>query len=230
MTLETEDVRIPFLPVYEIARKMVNGERVYSTPDGDMYSVTTILSGSEDQTGLMEWREGIGEKRANEIVEAACWRGDKHHLNIENWLKTGVEPEFNFIQTPYWESTRKFLDTVNGNLLIEGAVWHPDGFAGMVDFVGYSTEFGNRPVLFDWKTADRICKPAKIYKYSLQLAAYRAALNHVYGRTHGLQIDFAQLVVAIPCQSPQIEVFDAEALDQLYRHFLGRKERFLTNR
>ena len=214
---------------YEMARTMIDGERAYATPDGPMWSVTTILSGSGDTRAIKEWREGVGEKRANEITEAACWRGNKQHLNIENWMKTGQEPELNLITKPYWDSVRPFLDCITKPLLIEGAVWHPDKYAGTLDCMALTTEFGNSPVLCDWKTADAPRNKQKIYNYSLQLAAYREAANHVYGHM-GFRCDYAQLVIAIPFETPQIETFDAAALDQLYRHFVGRKKMFLSKK
>lgn len=214
---------------YEVARTMVDGERAYATPEGNMYSVTTILSGSGDNRGLLQWREGIGEKRADEIVAAACWRGDKHHLNIEHLLKTGLEPKLNLITETYWKSTRPFLDCITKPLLIEGAVWHPEKYAGTLDCLALTTEFGNYPVLLDWKTADAPRNKQKIYNYSLQLAAYREAANHVY-KNVGLRVDYAQLVIALPSKPPQIETFDADALDQLFRHFIGRKNKFLSRK
>ena len=69
----------------------------------------------------------------------------------------------------------------------------------------------------------------KVYTYSLQLAAYREAVNYVYANT-GLKVDYAQLAIALPNRNPQIETFDGEALDQLFRHFIGRKNRFLSRK
>ena len=110
-------------------------------------------------------------------------------------------------------------------LLLEGAVWHPDGFAGTLDAICYLTEDGDQPTLCDWKTADSPRKPDKIYEYSLQCAAYTAAANYVYGHM-GLNITQAKIVVAIADSAPQIETLDARALEQLYKHFLARLQRF----
>jgi hypothetical protein len=79
--------------------------------------------------------------------------------------------------------------------------------------------------LCDWKTADSPRKPDKIYEYSLQCAAYVAAANYVYGHM-GLNITQAKIVVAIADSAPQIETLDARALEQLYKHFLARLQRF----
>jgi genome maintenance exonuclease 1 len=218
--------RLRFLPRYEPVRgETPEGERTYSTPVGSFHSVTTILSGSRDNSGLELWRESVGTERADFISSLACHRGTKHHEAIERFLIDGSEPGFNFLQTPYWKSTRSFLDTIDAPLLLEGAVWHPDGFAGTLDAICYLTEDGDQPTLCDWKTADSPRKPDKLYEYSLQVAAYTAAANYVYA-AQGLQISRAKIVVAIADAPPQIETLEADALQQLYRHFLARLQRF----
>jgi genome maintenance exonuclease 1 len=225
MTSALADGRLPHLPRYEPVRSHEGDERLYSTPAGSLHSVTTILSGSRDNSSLELWRESVGAERADFISSFACFRGNGHHLNIERWLTDGSEPEYSLATSPYWKSTRRFLDTIDSALLLEGAVWHPDGFAGTLDAICYLTEDGLQPTLCDWKTADSPRKPDKIYEYSLQCAAYAAAANYVYGHM-GLNITQAKIVVAIADSAPQIETLDARALEQLYKHFLARLQRF----
>lgn len=223
MPLLTERLRA--LPRYEPVRAQVNGERTYSTPCGKMPSVTTVLSGSRDNSGLEEWRESIGIERADQIVKIACFRGNAHHNNIERFLTDGKEPSFDFLQTPYWKSSRRFLDRISSTLLLEGAVWHPDGFAGALDCIAYLDTDELQPTLLDWKTADTPRKPIKLYDYSLQCAAYVAAANYVYGHM-GLNITQAMLVIALPDQEPQMVTIPEDALRQYYQHFLARVQRY----
>jgi genome maintenance exonuclease 1 len=217
--------RLRALPRYEPIRSHSGDERLYSTPVGSCPSVTTILSGSRDQSGLEAWREAVGTERADFISSFACFRGNGHHLNIERYLTDGTEPEYSFATAPYWKSSRPFLDTISSPLLLEGAIWHPDGFAGTLDCIAYLSEDGLQPTLLDWKTADSPRKPDKIYEYSLQCAAYTAAANYVYGHL-GLAITQAKIVIAIADSPPQVETLDARALSQLYKHFLARLKRF----
>jgi hypothetical protein len=42
----------------------------------------------------------------------------------------------------------------------------------------------------------------------------------------GLCIGQAKIVVALPDDKPQIETFDAKALEQLFKHFQARLQRF----
>lgn len=219
------DGRLDRLPRFEPIRTHEGDERLYDTPIGRAHSVTTILSGSRDNSGLEAWRESVGPERADFISSFACFRGNQHHLNIERWLTDGTEPEFSFAASPYWKSTRAFLDTIDRPLLLEGAVYHPDGFAGTLDAICYLADDGDQPHLLDWKSADSPRKPAKMYEYSIQCAAYVAAANYVYA-DYGLNITQAKIVVAIADSNPQIETLGKDALEQLYRHFLARKQRF----
>lgn len=214
------------LPLYEIVRHDSDtGPREYSTPAGRFPSVTSVLDRTRDRRALDEWRESIGHKRADAIRDLACARGTAMHQAIEHFLETGRPPAFSFLTTPYWRSISGFLSEIDTTLLMEAPVWHPDGYAGSVDWLGYFIDSGPQPELADWKSADKPAKPQKLYDYSLQLAAYVAALNHVY-RPQGLHITRARLIVAMPCRAPQIEVFDADALTQLFRHFQARLQHF----
>jgi len=227
--MQTPSRAIEFLPKYESIRMSEDGKRLYRTPEGNYYSVTTILSGTRDESGLVAWRESIGEEKAERIVRTACHRGDTHHANIEHLLLTGEEPKLNLLSKGYWKSTRTFLGTIHKVLVCEGAVWHPDKFAGAFDCLAYLNEDDEQPTLLDWKTADSIRKPDKMYEYSLQVSAYTEACNYVYA-AQGLKIRQAKIVVAIPDAEPQIETLDAKALTQCYRHFKARVQRFTTRR
>lgn len=199
--------------------------RFYETPLGKCPSVTTILSGSSDKSGLDAWRKFVGPEKADAISHTAKTRGDLHHNNVERYLLDGCEPAYNMLAEPYWKSTRQFLQKIEKPLCMEGAVWHPDGFAGAFDCIAYMPKDGDQPTLLDWKTADSPRKPQKIYEYSLQVSAYTVAANYVY-KNMGLDIKQAMIVVAIADQKPQIEVLDQKTITQLYRHFQLRIERF----
>ncbi len=61
------------------------GPRVYLTPGGNKVpSVTTVLSGTKDMSFLKEWKERIGDHRANEIVTRSTNYGTTVHQNLED--------------------------------------------------------------------------------------------------------------------------------------------------
>lgn len=218
--------RIQGLPLYEIVRHdSQDGPREYTTPEGRFPSVTSVLDRTRDKRGLEEWRESIGRARADQILTIACARGTGLHSAIEHYTEHGKPPAFSYLVTPYWKSISPFLQNLDATLLSEAPVWHPEGYAGSIDWCGYFIDSGSQPELADWKSADKPPKPIKLYEYSLQLAAYTAALNHVY-RPQGLHITRARLVVAMPCRPAHIEIYDEDALTQLFQHFLARLKRY----
>lgn len=219
------ELRIPELPRFELLRWDEDGERVYGAPIGRLRSVTTILSNTRDNTELELWRESVGEERADFIRDLAAFRGTEMHASVERYLLEGTLPSFSFLHTPYWKSIFPFVETIDTPVLIEGAVWHPDGYAGMLDCIAYLPEDGEQPTLLDWKSANKPCNAAKLYEYGLQVAAYTAAANFVYSQ-HGLNIQQAKIVIAIPDTPCQVEHLDAEALKQLFMHFQARLQRY----
>jgi hypothetical protein len=223
------DTRIRALPRFELIRNDAEEGRTYTTPDGRFASVTNILSGTRDQTGLQQWRESVGEERADFIRNTAAFRGTRLHEAVEQYLLDGQRPAFNFLVTPYWNSIRPFVESIDYPVVMEAPVWHSDGYAGTLDCIAYLPEDGSQPSLLDWKSADRRCKPDKLYEYGLQLAAYRHAANHVY-RPQGLCINKASVIVAIPDEKYQRHDLDEDALDQLYLHFLARLRHFTRAR
>lgn len=225
MTTTSSETRLQSLPAFELLRWDEEGERVYGSPLGGLRSVTTILSSTRDNSGIELWRESVGEERADFIRDLAAFRGTQMHLSIERYLQDGEFPSFSFLHTPYWKSIFPFVKTIEAPVLLEGAVWHPDGFAGTLDCVAYLPEDGTQPTLLDWKSANKRCDPVKLYEYGLQVAAYTAAANYVYAQ-HGLNIQQARIVIAIPDEPYQIESLDADALQQLFKHFQARLQRY----
>lgn len=218
--------KLTHLPAYEPVRQFDElGDRVYVTPLGIATGVTTVLSGSRDNSFIEEWRESIGAERADFIRDLACFRGTKHHLNIEEYYKYGSPPKFDFLTNPYWNSSWSFIKTLDKTLLQEGALWHPMGFAGTCDAIAYLPEDDLQPTLLDWKTADKPINKKKLYDYCLQVAAYVAAANYVY-KSFGLNITKAVIVVAVRAQKAQVEYLDARALEQYFKHFEARLKRY----
>ena len=217
---------ISFLPRYEPIRSTSSdGIRTYKSPIGNVPSVTTVLSGSRDNSGLAAWKDAIGEEKAEKIVSRACFRGDMHHDNLQNYLEKGIQPTLNMISTKYWKSSINFYKQIHRTLICEGQVWHPAGYSGAFDCLAYLSPEDKQPSLIDHKTADKPKKPDALYDYKLQAAAYVAGCNYVY-KDYGLDIQNAYIVVAVANSPAQIETLDRETLDQLYFHFIARLERF----
>ena len=211
--------------------------RHYYVPEAKTWvrSVTNSIGASSDQSGLDSWRAWKGEEAAAKINFIARARGNRLHHNIEKFLLEGVVPSFNFLHTPYWNSIYPYLKTVTGVALVEGAVYHPEGVAGSLDFLGYhDCDPHDFLALDDWKSADRRIdetKPAgaqKLYNYKLQLAAYAKGAEYTY-RDFGVSIKKANLLIAIPDAKYQHFIVEEEELRQLFFHFRARYHQLSKN-
>lgn len=222
--------RFPELERYEPVRKDVNGQRVYETPEGLKKSVTTILDGTRDKTGLAIWREEIGEEAADLRVKLAKSRGNHTHDSIHNWFTYGIEPRKSIFFWPYWKSALKFIKRVVKIILSEGAVWHPDGCAGCLDGLGYLEDSTLLPDIFDYKTADKwdetsVYTKIKLYDYKLQVSVYWKAAEYTY-RHLNLRINRAFIIIFMPDCKPIIYEITRAEMEQFYQQFLARQHRF----
>lgn len=231
MTATLDTPVIATLPRFSISRNDgVEGEgRTYDTPEGRRASVTTILSRTRDESGLQDWRESIGEEKADLIRDIGAFRGTRMHDWAERYLLHQEEPEFCFLTTPYWNSIHKVVSRMRSSVVTEAPVWHPDGFAGALDYIGYYTGDTDQPSLHDWKSADKPYNATKVYECSLQLAAYRKGANYVYA-PYGLNIKRAHLHIGIWNDQPISHTLEEDQLDQLYLHFLARIRHFTHRR
>lgn len=184
-----------------------DGSRFYRTPDGELPGVTTILGATkspEDRASLERWRRRVGEHEARRIGKVARHRGTILHEQVEAYLLRGEEGPW---LDSYWSSIEPVLRQVDDVHLIEGAVWHPDGWAGTVDCVA---RLRGELVVLDWKTSDKWKKREYVGDYLLQAGvAYPRAAEHVYpevGRLPGV------VVVALGSGKPA-QVFRVEPAD-----------------
>ena len=84
----------PKFDYHKISRISIDGVRYYETPAGDKVpSVTTILDQTkteEKRLVLENWRNRVGQKRADQITSEAANRGTRLHNYLEDYIKDGV--------------------------------------------------------------------------------------------------------------------------------------------
>ena len=95
---------------------MVDGKRVYDTPDGNkLVSVTTILDKTKPQEkidALNKWRKRVGYQQAQTITTEAAGVGTVMHKMLEEHCKGEARPVgSNQVQ----QIARKMADTVITN-------------------------------------------------------------------------------------------------------------------
>lgn len=195
------------LKTYKPKHVWVNGKRYHQWGENIYPGVTTVLSGTKDDRdskALDKWRSDVGDDEAKEITRLACERGTEVHACIEDHL-IGVERKCDPQWQPFWDSIRPALVNVGNVQLIEGALWHPSGFAGSVDCVG---EWEGELSIIDWKTSSKPKKSQWIGDYKMQTAAYCAAVNRLYKpelmELYGKLINRAVIVIALGDRPAQV--------------------------
>ena len=172
----------------KFTRETIDGSRKYATPDGEkLPSVTTILDATkseESKKALMEWRNRVGHKRAQEITTEAAGRGTRMHKFIEDYIKEGVlkEPGSN----PYSIQSQKMAKSIIEQGLckvdeawgVEVPLYFPKIYAGTTDLCGIHD---GQEAIMDHKQSNKVKKREWIEDYFVQSAAYATAHNELYG-------------------------------------------------
>lgn len=171
-----------------IKRETIDGSRKYATPDGQkLPSVTTILDATkseESKKALMEWRNRVGHKRAQEITTEAAGRGTRMHKFIEDYIKEGVlkEPGSNPFSIQSHKMAKSIIEkglcNVNEAWGVEVPLYFPKVYAGTTDLCGIHD--GSEAIM-DHKQTNKPKKREWIDDYFVQLAAYSEAHNELYG-------------------------------------------------
>ena len=184
-------------------REDPSGARHYVTPLGTLPSVTTILKGSTS------W--GFYQRTSAHAAQARR-RGHDFHEDMAAFLEHGRPSS-----SAHFPSVLSFLRRIGSVQLVEGHVWHRDGFAGAVDCVA---EVDGVLSVIDWKTSTERRSPESFGAAQMQVAAYRAAVQSLYG----IDVPRGFVVVALPREDAQ--VLPTEDIDGEYEYFLSRLARY----
>lgn len=201
----------------------------YQTPAGAMKGVTTILGAtSAGKERLEQW---LQRPDAPSISAAARARGTWTHECIEAWINAhsagDAPPDFkHFAHGGYWRNIRPWLEEHwDQAVALEQPLYHPSGFAGTFDALGY-TRYGKEPqklTLLDWKTSKHKRTDDLVEDYFCQLGAYSMGLQYVYS----VVPERALLVIARPVgTTPDIWELSATDIAAARRRFKARLQHF----
>ena len=170
-------------------RTTVHGRRLYCTPQGDrLPSVTTVLDATkpaEARAALANWKARVGAEQAQKITTEAASRGTRMHTFLEHYVRTGEIRERP--SNPFGWASHVMADTViREGLLnkvdefwgVEIPLYFPRLYAGTTD--GAGVHQGQESIL-DYKQTNKPKRREWIGDYFLQLAAYAAAHNELFG-------------------------------------------------
>lgn len=202
----------------------VNRRRVYEINGHRYPGVTTVLSvtkPAEARQALQQWRKRIGAEAAQKISNKASSAGTRLHKQIARFLQ-GDPVEVPVDVTGYWESILPILESVDEALLVEGAVWHDDGYVGFPDAV---MVYQGRICICDWKTSIKPKKLEWISDYCLQVAAYSKAFERVYEQT-GIEVEGALIAIALDNTPAQTFWLDRETVEHHWQAFQQRLDEY----
>ena len=185
-----------------------DGNRYYVCPEGNkLSSVTTILSSTSDNTGLLEWRAWVGDKKADQIRDEATGLGSLMHTHLENYIQQVDRPGGNNLVR---QMSRNMADVIiNRGLVNVSEVWameeilyFPEQYAGTADLIGIHN---GQPAIMDYKTTNKMKTKDKIPDYFCQGAAYALAHNKLYGT------DISKIVIFMVSRDLKFEEFTIES-------------------
>jgi len=145
--------------------------RRYVTLDGNAYpSVTTVLSIiNEDK--IREWKQRVGEEKANKIGLQAANRGTAVHNIIEKYINNEDTSDFMPHVQQSLQNLKPLIDKHVTKVFATECPLYSDHLklAGTCDAI---VEWDGVPTIVDWKTSRRPKKKTDIPNYFCQLAAY----------------------------------------------------------
>ena len=183
--------------------KMVDGKRVYATPDGEYYpSITTVIgNNAKKQAGLAKWRARVGKEKAAAISSRSASRGTKFHSITEDYLNNELDIE-KYKDSPLpvvmFAQTKKTFDRI-GNIYLQEAFLYSKHLevAGRVDLVA---EFDGELSIIDFKTSAEPKREAYLYDYFVQETAYACCFQELYSLT------VKKLVTIVACENGETQV------------------------
>lgn len=181
-----------------------NGSRRYYICCNDIEfsypSVTTVL-GVMDEDWIREWKNVVGDEKANKVSRIATKKGQDVHDAIEFWLHRGSLSGFSGLPftTPRVRRLFPILRRIEALYGIELALYsHALGLAGRADAIGY---YDGVLSIIDFKTSKIPKEESDIQNYFAQGTAYGIMLYELF------ELVPEQVVIIISTEGQKDQVF-----------------------
>ena len=207
---------------YEYAiGKQINEDngRIYDVAGFRLPSVTSILSRTKDQGFLKQWREKVGDKEADRIMNLSSVRGTAMHKYLESYITevgyedlTDTGKQAKTMAEKVVELGLAPIDEYYGS---EVTMYYPGLYAGQTDLVCIHD---GKDAIVDFKQANRPKREEWIDDYKLQIAAYAMAHDYVYNST----IEKGVIMVCTPDLYYQEFIIEGVELRNWKHKFLKR--------
>ncbi len=187
----------------EMPAKIVNGKRVYLTPDGDKFpSVTTVISNNaQKMAGIAKWRERVGMEEANRVSARSTKRGTTYHSIVEDYFNNKLEIDKykdSPLPTVMFYQSVDTLNRINNIYLQEAALYSKHlELAGRVDCIA---EFDGELSIIDFKTSATPKREEYLTDYFVQETAYACMLQELY------DVSVKKIVTIVACENGETQV------------------------
>lgn len=164
--------------------RQVNSDsgRLYEVEgEGKAYpSITSVLGGTANKDSLHRWRQRVGEKKADQISQAATRRGTKMHSLCEQYLLNNeLDDEGQFDAQLLFNNIKPLLNKITTVRCLETGLFSDKlKVAGTVDCVA---EYDGKLTVIDFKTSNKPKKVGMINDYFLQGCFYWTAYYELTG-------------------------------------------------
>lgn len=180
------------LPRFELEARITKEGRVYSTPYGDLPSVTNVLAKKLKSKKLEEWKIRVGKKEAANVSQLACSIGNSVHEICEQYLLGNHLKDLMPSTLAMFSQIRKILDqNITKIYGIEFPLCSPIlHTAGRADGL---VQWEEKNAILDFKTARKTLDKGddRVLKYNLQATVYAMMAEEIY------QMDFPYNVVLV---------------------------------
>ena len=193
--------------------------RIYDVAGFRLPSVTSILSRTKDQGFLKQWREKVGDKEADRIMNLSSVRGTAMHKYLESYITevgyedlTDTGKQAKTMAEKVVELGLAPIDEYYGS---EVTMYYPGLYAGQTDLVCIHD---GKDAIVDFKQANRPKREEWIDDYKLQIAAYAMAHDYVYNSS----IEKGVIMVCTPDLYYQEFIIEGVELRNWKHKFLKR--------
>lgn len=188
----------------QLERETIDGVRYYKIPDGEellkFVSITSVTS-HHNRKIFEDWRNRVGQEKANQINKAATSRGTDLHTLVEYYLLNDTNtPDTKLISKHLFKIIKPELNKINNIHALESSLYSKVlGIAGTVDCIA---EYNGELSVIDFKTSKKEKPREWIEHYFVQAAAYACMFYELTG------ICVKKLVILMACEDGECVVYE----------------------
>lgn len=166
------------LEIHECGNSYDDIGRIYHTPAGDFYSVTTVLSNTGDKKYLEDWKNRVGEEEAERVTRVAASVGTNFHELGEAYLLKQPYPDVQWLAKHMFKTAIPVLDkNVTAVHAVEIPLWSKVAkIAGRTDAI---VDWKYELAILDYKCIGHH-NSKWLTDYWCQLSIYAHCLKEMY--------------------------------------------------